>query len=246
MAKPNPKSYNTNNSVATVTETAISSEVINHTTQENKVKGGVMKMKFLIIIAFLCLVVFTVACKNDEPDDKNTTWVQKIYPLAGTTWQLSKVIHTKTGVEKPIFVGDDVCTPFVPILDFETDTTGTIYIRDDSMYQSYPFNLSNDMWYEKFTMEGLGSNIANFLFASNYKEKWMSDYNFYFGHIGYRLEDGTLKLYQNDDGFFTFYPENGRKDMFNCATYDDETGRWIFYDISDTNWYNCVVWEAIR
>ena len=201
------------------------------------IRGEIMKKKIFLLCAFLVLV--TVGCKNDSNEPKEETpWVQQIYPLAGTKWQVSKVIHTKTGVEKPIFVGDDICTPFVPILDFATDTTGMIIIGEN---QQYSFNLSDNSWYKKYDA-GMPYNIANFvLTATGIKEYWLgAEYNRYYGHIGYKLEGSELKFYHHDDGFF-FFNQYGEKNMFVCYA----TLEYTKY-VTDSNWYNCIIWEEIK
>ena len=199
-----------------------------------------MKKKIFLLCAFLVLV--TVGCNDSGEPKEETPWVQQIYPLAGTKWQVSKVIHTKTGAERPIFVGDDICTPFVPILDFATDTTGIIYIDyNDIEFRGYEFNLSDDSWYKKYDARGYPSNIVNFMFTSSIKEWWLgTDYNRYFGYIGYKLEGKQLKFYQHDDGFFYFNPD-GITMMYPCYVTPD----YIKY-VTDSNWYNCIVFEEVK
>ena len=199
-----------------------------------------LKKTFTLCLAMAVLAFTVSGCKNDsnEPEPPvEMPWVQQIYPLAGTKWQVSKVMHTKTGVESPIFVGDELCTPFVPILDFETNTTGYIYVDywlDTNNFRGWPFSLHDDMIYKKYTQEGLPSNIANFLFASGGKEILLSSANNrYIGTIGYRLEGTLLKFYQHNDGFFFFDPANDSiSHMYPCS--------------NDSNWYNCVVWEEVK
>ena len=210
----------------------------------------------LKLIAISIIALFIVAaCSDDEPQKggAGASWIQEIYPLAGTKWQVSKVIHTKTGIEKPIFVGDDICTNFVPILEFETDTSGIIHF--DTNLWRLPFNLSNNEWWQMYYAIMPPSNIAIFIDFSKGKESLLGYYcggdifyNIYFGHIGYKLEGELLKFYQHDDGFFTWHPDGRQKRMF-CCPIEDEYGNPVYpysYDIADTNWYNCVIWEEIK
>ena len=197
-----------------------------------------LKNKFLILIALLCLVGFA-SCNDDvsgggppEPPVDDTTWIQEVYPLAGTKWQVSKVIHTETGKERPIFVGDELFTEFVPIMDFETDTTGILYSYYDEVLPAL-ITLGSDFdWFRKYTQEGLPC-VASLIVSLYGKERWRPDYNRYYGYKSYKLEGTQLKFYFHDDGFFYFNPDGSIRHM--CHHYS-----------TDSNWYNCIVLEEVK
>jgi len=198
--------------------------------------------KILMITTIMWLVGFASACEDDyicKNSSNNTEWIQEIYPLAGTKWQVSKVIHTETGIERPIFVGDEVFTNFVPIMNFYSDTTGILIADTDWCCPHYNFNLSDSLtWLQaSYTACTLPNNITMLIFAFGQKERWIETFNRYYGFIGYKLEGTQLKLYFHNDGFFYINNEDGKT----IETMFSQRGV-----CTDSNWYNCVILEEMK
>jgi len=201
-----------------------------------------MRKNILIIATLLCLIGLAISC-DESNNGSGGNPPEPPKPLAGTKWKVAKVIHTETGVERPIYEGDEVCTEEsrIPVMEFETDTTGIIHLHGFGSPSFYDFNLSDEEWFKKLNAIGIPSNIGKIIYSFSRKERWLPDYNRYYGHIGYKLENEQLKFYFHDDGFFYFLPGNVIETMYWCDVIDD-----VIIFVTDSNWYNCVVFEEIK
>ena len=206
-----------------------------HTTHEGettlKHARGVAGFLFAIIIALFALTVSS--CKKDDivkPEPPVKT-------LAGTKWQLAKLMHTETKVERPIFIGNKVFTQFVPIMDFETDSTGMLetytYSKNPlSYYHEIPFNINRINTTDSFAICWISS--INLMMALDNIERFLGCMQCRL--LGYKIEDTSLKLFCPDDGFF----------YYNGYTKEITYMYSQFGLCTDSNWYNCLVFEEVK
>jgi hypothetical protein len=211
-----------------------------HTTQEGettlKHARRVAGLLFAIIIVLFALTV--TSCKNNgnEPE-------QIVKTLAGTKWQLVKLTHTETKIERPIFIGDDVFTQFVPTMNFETDSTGYLAVYNRSNIQ-YPFNLGINeieikVGIKQFVIGGYSATTDNIgLFISLYYLNFCDELS------NYKIEDNKLKLsFAEDRDFFLHIwkhnPNNNEWEIENLPFSN-------FGTCTDTNFYNCLVFEEVK
>ena len=191
-----------------------------------------MKKKLFKILLISVFFVGFSSCSDKDDNKKEEEPKEEERPaLAGTKWKLSKLIHTETKVEREIFVGDEVFTQFVPTMDFETDTTGKLRLHttndDYSALAPLDFNINKIYtterinWFNK-TYALMGDNI----------EMYMDVISLFL--LGYKVEDSLLKLYHPSIGFFDVDENCEIEKMYSQ------------YGVcTDTNWYNCIVWEEI-
>jgi hypothetical protein len=194
-----------------------------------------MKTKIFLLWA-LALFAFTVSsCKNDgnEPEPE-----PPIKTLAGTKWKLAKLTHTETKVERPIFIGDEVFTQFVPTMNFETDTTGYLVYYPYDHYWREPFANSNGIPFNinkintKYPTDYVGWFNPDIFAPDNIGEFVLYTAG---NLLGYKVEDNLLKLFCPDDGFFYF---NKNREIIMMYSQ--------FGLCTDTNWYNCLVFEKVK
>ncbi len=188
-----------------------------------------------MLAAIFGLCIATVGCTDGDNGGNSPTTMK----LTGTKWKLVKLTNTKTGVEKPIYVGDDICTKFVPTMDFETNTTGMLQIASKPLI---PIDLTDSMrWFQHFTQEGGYDNIG--LYMIGFPKRSLANIVSNSHPVGYKVEDNLLKFYYYDDGFFYFDTNCVITQMLTCggpfSTDENEL-------LTDSNWYNCAVFEEVK
>jgi len=98
-----------------------------------------------------------------------------------------------------------------------------------------PFNLNDTSRWFCYMHPSFWDNIGRLLVDMPYRHykdfsKWQDDY------IGYKVENGLLKLYYSSDGFFFFDTNRVILQMYLC----NDT------PVTDSNWYNCAIFEEIE
>lgn len=160
--------------------------------------------------------------------------------LAGTNWKLTKLIHTATNVEKPIYVGDEICTKLVPELSFTDDIRGFLKVAASEDYPKITVDLSARIWFymPHYTWDRIGMYLM--AFPNENLENVVPKFH----DIGYEVEGDLLKLYYNQDGFFEFDPKTCKiLKMGNCNPFPNDDD---LEQLSDSNWYNCAVFSRIK
>ncbi len=208
--------------------------------------------KILKWLPMLALVAIMAAgCTDGNNGGNNPTTME----LTGTKWKLIKLTNTKTGVEKPIYVGDDICTKFVPTMDFETNTTGILRIsnknhdvidgdkidymqlqidlKDTNRWFSHPAPTANEDNIGTYMLLFPNSYLLNTSFPNTPRHNYHPS-----GSPDYKIEDNLLKFYYYDDGFFYFDTNCVITQMFACG----DLGELL----TDSNWYNCAVFEEVK